>query len=451
MSWFKDTIPNPYGRAAQYPHGFDPETGLLEFAVLGEVDPRVIEPDSDNIAPRLGLAWQIDDDTVLRAGAGAYFSDMQLIELQFAAVGPPFTNSVDVINTGKLMPEFTPGQNIFPIVPLPPIDADFARNLPAGLTPFTLQEEGRTPYVQQWNLSLQRSLGANDMFELSYLGISGHRQQNRYDNNQCVVGADLRCDRATRPYPHYRSILQADFNANSSYNALVARYHHRVSHNLDLRVEYTFSKALYDGWELGGATNNQIANKRALDKGPTSFDVRNRAVISALWDIPVGRGQAVGADMPSGLDAVVGGWTFTTIATFSNGLPIFITVPNRTGSPFVGHRPNRVCSGVLDGSDLRSSPQFIDTSCFENTEQGFFGNSARAPISGPGLNNFTIGIFKQFPITESSFAQFRLEMFNAFNHAQFLNPNGNAANRNFGLVSAARRPRIMQLALKFVF
>ncbi len=451
VSWFKDTIPNPWGRAADYPHGFDPSTGLLEFAVLGQVDPRVIEPDSDNIAPRFGIAWQLDDKTVIRAGAGAYFSDMQLIELQFSAVGPPFTNSVDAINTGKLTPEFIPGVNVFPVIPLPPIDENFARDLPAGITPFTLQEEGRTPYVQQWNFSIQRTLGDNDLFELNYLGNSGHRQQNRYDNNQCVVTADLHCDRATRPYPRYRAILQSDFNGNSSYNALIARYHHRVSHGIDFRAEYTFSKALYDGWELGGATSNQIANNRALDKGPTSFHVKHRAVISSLWKLPFGQGRAFGSGMSDAADYVVGGWNLSTIATFSNGLPVLITVPNRTGSPFVGHRPNRTCSGNLGGADLRSSLQFIDTSCFQNTQQGFFGNSAKAPISGPGLNNFAIGIQKDFPLAEGRFVQLRAEMFNAFNHAQFRNPNGNAANRSFGLVGSARQPRLVQMALKVVF
>lgn len=451
VSWFKDTIPNPRGSAADYPHGFDPATGLLEFAVLGQVDPRVIEPDSNNIAPRFGIAWQLDNKTVLRAGAGAYFSDMQLIELQFSAVGPPFTNSVDAINTGKLIPEFIPGVNIFPVIPLPPIDENFASNLPSGITPFTLQEEGRTPYVQQWNLSLQRTLGRSSMLELSYLGNSGHRQQNRYDNNQCRVTADLFCDRATRPYPRYRAILQSDFNANSSYNALVARFHHRMSRGVDLRVEYTFGKALYDGWELGGATNNQIATNRALDKGPTSFNVKNRVVTSLLWELPVGRDRAFGSGMSRAADYVVGGWNVSTIATFSNGLPIFITVPNRTGSPFVGHRPNRTCSGNLSSVDLRSNRQFIDTSCFQDTERGFFGNSERAPISGPGLNNFVIGIQKDFTFAESKLLEFRLEMFNAFNHAQFRNPNGSVANRNFGLVSAARQPRVVQMALKLQF
>jgi len=451
ISWFKDTIPNPRGTAADYPHGFDPATGLLEFAVLGQVDPRVIEPDSNNIAPRFGIAWQVDDKTVLRAGGGVYFSDMQLIELQFAAVGPPFTNSVDAINTGKLIPEFIPGVNIFPVIPLPPIDENFASNLPAGITPFTLQEEGRTPYVQQWNLSLQRTLGRSSMLELSYLGNSGHRQQNRYDNNQCQVTADLFCDRATRPYPRYRAILQSDFNANSSFNALVARFHRRMSRGVDLRVEYTFGKALYDGWELGGATNNQIANNRALDKGPTSFNVRNRLVTSLLWELPFGRDRAFGSGMSRAADYVVGGWNVSTIATFSNGLPIFITVPNRTGSPFVGHRPNRTCSGNLSSVDLRSNRQFIDTSCFQDTERGFFGNSERAPISGPGLNNFVVGIQKDFKFAESKLLEFRLEMFNAFNHAQFRNPNGSVANRNFGLVSAARQPRVVQMALKLQF
>ena len=451
LSWFKDTIPNPQGRAADFPHGFDPATGLLEFAVLGQVDPRVIEPDSDNFAPRLGLAWQLDDKTVIRAGAGAYFSDMQLIELQFSAVGPPFTNSVDAINTGKLIPEFIPGVNIFPVVPLPPIDENFAQNLPSGITPFTLQEEGRTPYVQQWNLSVQRTLGDNDLLELSYLGNSGHRQQNRYDNNQCRVGPDLRCDRATRPYLRYNAILQSDFNANSSYNALIARYHHRMSGGLDFRVEYTFGKALYDGWELGGATNNQIATNRALDKGPTSFNVKHRGVVSAIWELPLGRGRRFGSGMGKAADAVVGGWNVTTIATFSNGLPILITVPNRTGSPFVGHRPNRTCSGNLSSVDLRRDRLFIDRSCFQNTERGFFGNSDRAPISGPGLNQFDIGIQKQVALGEARFVQFRVEMFNAFNHAQFLNPNGNVANRNFGLVGGTRRPRLVQLGVKLVF
>ena len=132
ISWFKDTIPNPQKWARDYPHGFDVQTGLLTFAVLDQVEPRVMKSDNNNFTPRLGLAWQVNDKTVVRAGAGVYFSDQQLIELQFAAVGPPFTNSVDIINSGLLMPEYIAGQNTFPRIDLPPIDGDFAENLPGG-------------------------------------------------------------------------------------------------------------------------------------------------------------------------------------------------------------------------------------------------------------------------------------------------------------------------------
>ncbi len=451
VSWFKDTIPTPEGRFRDFPHGFDPNTGLLLYAATGAIDPQIIEEDSNNIAPRLGLAWQLDDKTVIRAGAGAYFSDMQLIELQFSAVAPPFSNSIDAINTGKLLPEFVPGVNVFPTFDLPPIGPDFAANLPQGITPFTLNDTGRTPYVQQWNFSIQRSIGERDLFELTYMGNSAHRQQNRYDSDQCRVGSDLRCDRSTRPYTRYRAILTSDFNANSNYNALIAKYHHRMSRGLDFRFEYTFSKALYDGWELGGATNNQIATNRALDKGPTSFDVRQRGVFSMLWELPFGRGRDIGSNMNKVADAVVGGWTITTIATFSNGLPIFVTLPNRTGTPFIGHRPNRSCVGDVSGADIRARDRFIDSSCFANTEQGFFGNSERAPIHGPGLNNFDIGIQKHFNIDEVRRVQFRAEFFNAFNHAQFNNPNSRVTNRSFGLIGGARAPRLIQLGLKFIF
>jgi len=451
ISWFKDTIPEPQGFAADFPHGFDPETGLLTFAALGQIDPKVIDADNNNFAPRLGFAWQVDDRTVVRAGAGMYYSDQQLIELQFAAVGPPFTNSVDVINSGLLLPEFELGRNIFPDIPLPEIDQDFARNLPPGLSPFLLNEDGGTPYIAQWNFSLQRTLGENDLVELAYIANSAHRLQNRWDRDQCIVGPDLFCDRSTRPFPNFNSLLQADFNGNSSYNALIAKYHHRMSGGLDLRVEYTWAKALTDAWEVGGATNAQISNFRNLDKDHTSFDVRNRAVVSALWDIPYGRGRAFGSGISRAADMALGGWTITAIATFSNGTPFLMSSPNTTGSPFVVHRPNRLADGDLDSVDLRENFQFLDTSAFVTPDSGFFGTSSRTPLHGPGINNWDIGIQKFFPIKEDFKVQFRAEMFNAFNHAQFNNPISNTGNPNFGLVNSARAPRVVQFALKVLF
>ena len=101
----------------------------------------------------------------------------------------------------------------------------------------------------------------------------------------CPVGDDLACNRAERPYPHYSSLLRADFNGNSSYNALVAKYQHRVTGGLNIRAEYTFAKALTDGWESGGSSNQQIATKRFLDKDLASFDTRHRTVFQPRFGI----------------------------------------------------------------------------------------------------------------------------------------------------------------------
>ncbi len=452
VSWFKDTIADPQGFARDFPHGFDPQTGLLTFAVLGQVDPKVMNSDNNNFAPRFGLAWQVDEKTVIRTGAGVYYSDQQLIELQFSAVGPPFTNSVDIINTGQLVPTWVLGQNIFPRIELPPIDEDFAENLPPGTAPFLLNEDSKTPYVSQWNFSIQRMLTDNDSIELAYMGNSAHRQQNRYDFNQCPVGDDLACDRSQRPYPQYSSLLRSDFNGNSSYNAFVARFQHRVSGGLNLRAEYTFAKALVDGWESGGASNTQIATKRFLDKDLASFDTRHRMVLSAIWDVPFGRGRLYGSGSSRALDLIAGGWTLTTITTFQTGTPIIMSSPNRTGSPFVTPRPNRTCHGKLDNPDIRADKLYLDTSCWSTPDQGHFGNSSRNPILSPGLNNWDIGIQKFFTIKEDVRLQFRTEMFNAFNHAQFGGPNANTGSgANFGLVGGARAPRLIQFGLKLLF
>lgn len=452
LSWFKDTIPEPQGFARSWPHGFDLETGLLRFAALGEVSPKVIKPDNNNVVPRLGLAWQIGSKTVFRAGAGVYSSDSQLIELQFAMVGPPFNDSVDIINTGRLLPEYELGRNIFPAFVLPPIDANFARNLPAGTAPFLLNEDSPLPYVSQWNASLQRMLTGADTLEIAYMGNSAHRLQNRYDLNQCVVGPDLRCDRATRPYPRYTSLLRADFNGNSSYNALVVKYLHRSRAGMDLRAEYTFAKALTDSWESGGSTNAQITVLRRLDKDLASFDTRHRLVLSSIWDLPFGRGRRLGAAMHPAADLLVGGWTLTAIATFQNGTPILMSSPDRTGSAFITHRPNRLCDGKPAHIDIRADQRFLDPACWQTPAQGYFGNSSRNPLLSAGINNWDIGIQKFFTFAETWRLQFRTEMFNAFNHAQFGQPNANTgAGANFGLIGSARAPRLIQFGLKLVF
>jgi hypothetical protein len=251
--------------------------------------------------------------------------------------------------------------------------------------------------------------------------------------------------------------LTADFNGNSSYESLVSKFRRRAKGGLNLNVEYTFAKALTDGWESGGSTDSQIAICRRCDKGPASFDQRHRVTLSLVYDVPVGRGRRIGSSMSRAADLLVGGWSFTGLATFGTGVPIFLVGPNRTGSPNVSHRPNRICDG-RDASlagNLRNNG-FLDfnTLCFVIPATGFFGNTGRSVLNGPGGNNWDLGLGKMFPlpITEQTKLDFRGEFFNAFNHTQFSLPNADSsAGPNFGRVSGAHTPRLIQLGVKVIF
>lgn len=458
IAWFLSTVPEPVGWAARLPHGLDDATGLLTYAALGQVDPKILSANWKNFTPRLGFAWKpaFLKNTVIRAGAGTFYADTKLIEAQFAMVAPPFNTPVTANNANTSpVPQYVLGQNIFPAPPNLALDESYASRLPTGTTAFILRSSNRTPYVNQWNFSIQHSIRTGDLIEVAYLGASGHNQQHRYEGNQCRVGADLRCDPATRPYPRYSSLLTADFNGNSSYNALVARYHHQTSSGLDLRFEYTYGKAINDHFQ-GGANDSQVATCRACDKGPASFDVKHRAVASLIYRLPIGRGRTFGRDMNPLLEAVAGNWNLTSIATFSTGVPFDVTAPNTTGFNNITHRANRLCDGRSDEleNNVRSNGlKWFDTSCFAAPPAGFYGNASRNVLYGPGVHNWDIGIEKNWglPLGEASRLQLRGELFNAFNHAQFGAPNSGTASPVFGLISSARPPRLVQLGMRLIF
>lgn len=459
ISWYLATVPDPQGAARQYVHGFNSQTGLLTYAALGQVSPKVLGFDGNNLTPRLGIAWQPSflSNTVIRAGAGTYYYNAALSEAQFAMVGPPFNTPLQLFNSQPTA-TYILGQNIFPASSFPALSNSTAASLPNGSTAFLLNPPGPVPYVNQWNFSIERALGANNSVEVDYLGSSAHRLQNRYDQDQCIPSATLFCSASTKPYLRYAGLLTADFNGNSSYEALYAKFTHRMSAGLNFRLEYTFSKVLTDAFEGPNvATSSQIARCRACDKGFTSFDQRHRLVASTIYDIPVGHGRRFGAALPSLVDAVAGGWTLTAITTFATGVPIFITSPSETASIYVSQRPIRTCDGndpSLAGNLRGDGLLYFNTSCYRTPASGFFGNSGRDPLHGPGQNNWDLGIQKDFrmPLTEQSRLQFRGEFFNAFNHAQFTNPDANTGDgAKFGRVSGTQSPRLIQAALKLIW
>jgi hypothetical protein len=175
-------------------------------------------------------------------------------------------------------------------------------------------------------------------------------------------------------------------------------------------------------------------------------------VASAVWELPFRHGKGTGGWE----NLAIGGWSLTAITTFSTGQPVNLKAPNQTGSPYIIPLPNRICDGRSErlADNIRENGfLWFDTACFTAPAVGYFGNSGSTVLAGPGIDNWDLGIQKFFLVRgEATGLQFRAEMFNAWNHAQFQQPNGDAgAGANFGRVSATRPLRLIQLALKVVW
>jgi hypothetical protein len=164
---------------------------------------------------------------------------------------------------------------------------------------------------------------------------------------------------------------------------------------------------------------------------------------SVVWEIPYGQGP------------IAGGWSITAITTFATGQPILLTGPNQTNTQFLNHLPNRVCDGrsdSLSGNIRDNGFLWFDPACYPVPPAGYFGDSGATVLDGPGLNDWDVGIAKSIALREPARLQLRIEMFNAWNHTQFQQPNGNAGDgANFGRISAARQPRLIQLAMKLLW
>ena len=142
------------------------------------------------------------------------------------------------------------------------------------------------------------------------------------------------------------------------------------------------------------------------------------------------------------------------IATFSSGNPFTVNAPNNTADPLTNIRANRLCNGrsELQNTDLRANGLYwLETACFAAPATGFFGNSGTFILSGPGVNNWDVAIEKSGELRESVKLQFRAELFNAWNHAQFKNPDSTAGDGNFGQVTQARDAREIQLGVKLLW
>jgi hypothetical protein len=349
-----------------------------------------------------------------------------------------------------------------------------------------ISEFPRNPYVQQWSLSVQRELAKNTTLEVNYVGNKGTHLLNRTNYGQGLAPANpALCDPLTggdpttgdcpvaarRPFANITSangFLGSQWNGYSNYNAGNVKLERRSS-SIALVAVYTWAKSLDDKSAAAGVgSTNAFAGHMnehdpALDYGRSDFDVNHRFVTSLVYQLPVGRGRHFGANMNRAADLAVGGWQVTAITTFQKGFPYSILAADKLNllTTFT-QRANLVPGCDPNSGFHKSITEYFNTACFVQPLAGQFGNSGRDILRGPGINNWDMGIGKDFKFTERVAFQFRAEAFNLFNHAQYgydpstatsigapvdNNPNDTA----YGKVIAARPGRILQLGGKIVF
>jgi Carboxypeptidase regulatory-like domain len=485
-------------------------TAPLGLVVPGDPGiPRTLGPTKySNFAPRIGFAYAPDvsdgflgkilggaGKTSIRAGYGIFYSSIEdatgFVEVGDAPYGIYYSVSTTQLATPFVdRPSGTPAGVKFPFV-FPPTNVspknpdttfNWQQATPIGGSDY-YYPKNKVPYVQEFEFSLQRQLGTATVLSVNYVGTVGRQlltfeESNPGDQALCLqlnnpanvapgstpcgpsgedqiyTTADGQTVSGTRPAfgINFNSNPYMKTAATSSYNSLQVTLEHTEKYG-NFLIGYTFSKSLDNGSDSFDATN-------PLDPGSTrglsTFNVPHNLVASYTVQLPfdqfIGKGDIA--------KRFTAGWELSGVSTFAKGEPVQISESDDNSLLGAFNANVDKPDYANDGSPLyvnrnpRKGLPYFNPNYYVQEPLGQVGNASRRSFSGPGIDNYDMALLKSTTITESTKLEFRAEAFNVFNHAQFKNPSGdfnNTGQGGFGYVTSAADPRIMQVALKFLF
>ena len=410
-----------------------------------------------SFAPRLGIAYlpfRNSDKTVVRLGYGIFFNTVDAQDYVNDSDNYPYEGAESAMGTPvtKILSTSDPIPAITTLRPLQSSDLGFVM---LGET------KPNRPYVENWNLSVEHSPVKNTTVEIGYLGSVGTHQITRYNVNQPLQydPAHPQPVSARRPYPAFGDVYSRVHGLSSNYNAGILKVRHQ-SHSLVLSAAYTYSKSMDvrsgedggGGAEVNGWAGPMDSQNLRLDYGPSSFDVKHRAILSFVHTIPVGHGEKYLASVSKPVNALVGGWSVNGIVNLQTGFPISIAAGDAQGLLDTFSQRADIVGNPYPSGFHKSSRAWFDTAAFAQPSPGMFGNSSRGVIRGPGSVNVDASLFKDFDLTERARFQFRAEAFNVFNHTNLGFPDYNVDDGpSFGTISGAAPARILQLGGKVIF
>ena len=425
----------------------DPFTWQSNHTTLSGVVPRGMFENwqKKNFSPRVGIAYMVTPNTVVRAGFGTYYSQGMMnfqIFSTFGNGGPPFANVVAVSNDTT---QLTPGALDSTLFPAPAVG-----QVTPGSEVVSPNIHAPQSYVDQVTFSVDRQLGTNMVASVAYNGSFGHHVMGDSDINQGSLynPNDPLSLTQRRPYPFFSDILLQSNSDNSSYNGLSAHFEKRFSGGMNLIASYTWSKALDLFSSNGGGTENQNSLCRRCDRGLADFNMSNYFAFGYLWQLPFGTSRKFVSQGPAA--KILADWQWSGMTQFRAGSPLNPSMPASQANVDLSSttRPNRVCDGKLSSHSLN---EWFNTSCFPAQAVNSFGTSGRNVIIGPGAQLWDMSIERVFRLREHINFTLRGEFYSVFNHQNWGSPDVSVPDPQFGAIFNKSNERVVQLAAKLKF
>jgi hypothetical protein len=448
-TWFADQSRHK-GQGGRY----DATDNLVRIPGVGGVSlSGGVKTDYNNFSPRVGIAYAVDPKTVVRTGYGrSYFQGTfgWTFNTLAADVYPSIVNQSIPTPTNPFFPAIDswtpPPPPVFPVIPsnglLPLPDKIGTSYIPAN-QPF--------PYVDSWNLTVERAVFSDATLGVGYVGNVGRKLNYGPNINAAfpsptpVVSLDPQ-----RPLFQKFGLTQGIGEkcdcSNSGYNALQIKFSKRFTRNYSIMSSYTWAKALNFG-EFGPETDNYHPR---IDHGPAVFDRASIFTLGHTVQLPFGRGQRWGSNAHRAVDVILGGWEWTGITTVESGLPFSPSINNSTLHSDMSTRPDRIGDPFAGVPHNRT--QWFNAAAFAPPAPGVFGNAGRNSLRGPGLFTADWGLDKNFHFTERVNLQFRWEVFNALNRVNLAQPVNDVLSSSAGLIQDISSPmRNQQFGLHLTF
>jgi hypothetical protein len=436
-----------------------------------------------NFGPRLGIVDRVGENTAIRAAYGLIWIEQAGITTPFTTPVFPFLQTVSQRTLDNITPAFTlaSGPSVAPIAPTP--------NAGLGQGVFAVDASLGSGYVQQWSTSAQHDFGSNVTAEVAYVGSKithvgiPDTNLNQLSVDQLALGSALLqkvpnpyfgtiprssslgdptipLAQLLKPFPEYTTVSLYRNNVGTTlYHGVTFRLQQRLSHGLSYLLAYTRSKLVDDASSVfdasiltGPIANYPVADSlnRKLERDYSTGDIPHVFAGSFTWDIPVGAQRRFHG--PALLLPVISDWSLTGIISIQSGIPIAVTqsTNNNAFAGFGIQRPNVIGDPALP-SDQRTVSHWFNTAAFSTAPQFTIGTASRNPVRGPGYQDLDLALVRLVPLASARALELRAEAFNVTNTPPLGAPNGIFRSAAFGTITSAGDPRVIQLAVKFLF